>query len=367
MKRRFRIDQRRAFSIALCALLVAALPAGQLVDDRAITIKSPQDIVARRQALIEFLWGPQGFPNAKFPSSVAKNIASPVSGLKNLERVDEMHITMDEGKQGLAYHFVAKRSNGRLVVVHQGHGCTLDDSATPVGKIYGMQRAINELLTSDFSVLAVYMPHEIPGDCLGTARHNSMLAGTSTAGSPMRFFLEPVAVCLNYLQARSRADRFPKYREFDIVGFSGGGWTATVYAAIDPRITMSFPVAGSLPLYLRTGASIGDGEQTLSSFYKIAGYPDLYVMGAYGAGRKQVQILNRRDSCCFGEKQHDAAQMGIAWDDAVRGYEARVQNALEHLGRKGSFRVEIDEESTGHMISRHAIVDVILPSLSAPR
>ena len=367
MKRRFRIDRRWAVSFALYAWLAAALPAGQLVDDRAITIESPQDIAARRQALIDFLWGTPGFPAAKLPSSVARNIASPVSGLHNLKRVDEIHISMDEGEQGLAYHFLADRSNGRLVLVHQGHGCTFDDSAAPAGKNYGMQRAINQLLTSGFSVLAVYMPHEIPGDCLGTAHHNSMLAGRSTAGSPMKFFLEPVAVCLNYLQARSLADRFPKYREFDMVGFSGGGWAATVYAAIDLRISRSFPVAGSLPLYLRTGASVGDAEQTHASFYKIAGYLDLYVMGAYGAGRKQVQILNRRDSCCFGEKQHDAGLMGIAWDAGVRGYESRVQNALVHLGRKGSFRVEIDEESTGHMLSPHAIVDVILPSLSAQR
>ena len=33
-------------------------------------------------------------------------------------------------------------------------------------------------------------------------------------------------------------------------GFSGGGWTTTIAAAIDPRIKNSFPVAGSLPVFL---------------------------------------------------------------------------------------------------------------------
>jgi dienelactone hydrolase len=365
MKSRFCIEQRCALSFAFGMLLAVALRASDLIDDRAITIKSAQDVAVKRQALVDFLWGVQGFPGAKLPSSVTKNIPTPVSGLNNLKRVDELHVAMDEGEQALAYHFVAKRSNGRLVVVHQGHGCTFDDRSAPVGKNYGMRRAIDELLSAGFSVLAVYMPHEFPGDCRGTAYHNSMLGRVTAPASPMRFFLEPVAVCLNYLQAKSRSDHFPKYREFDMAGFSGGGWTTTVYAAIDPRITMSFPVAGSLPLYLRTGASVGDAEQTFASLYKIAGYPDLYVMGASGAGRKQVQILNRRDSCCFGEKQHDAAQLGITWEAAVRSYETEVRNTLDHLASRGSFRVAIDEESTGHMISHHAIADEILPELSA--
>jgi hypothetical protein len=364
MKYRFRIEQRCALLFALDMLLAVALGASDLIDDRTITIKSARDVAVKRQALIDFLWGAQGFPGEKLPSSLTKDVPTPVSGLNNLERVDELHVAMEEGEQGLAYHFVAKRSNGRLVVVHQGHGCTFDDSEAAAGKNYGIQRAISGLLSVGFSVLAVYMPHEFPGDCRGTVYHNIMSERVVGTGSPIKFFLEPVAVCLNYLQANAGADHFPKYREFDMVGFSGGGWTTTVYAAIDPRITMSFPVAGSLPLYLRSGASVGDAEQTFASLYKIAGYPDLYVMGASGAGRKQVQILNRRDSCCFGEKQHGAAQLGITWEAAVRSYETEVRHTLNHLGNRGSFRVAIDEESTGHMISHHAIADEILPELS---
>lgn len=32
------------------------------------------------------------------------------------------------------------------------------------------------------------------------------------------------------------------------MGKSGGGWTTTVSAALDPRIRVSFPIAGSIPL-----------------------------------------------------------------------------------------------------------------------
>eukprot|EP00662_Eupelagonemidae_sp_cell21_P020620 gene20620-19998_t len=35
-----------------------------------------------------------------------------------------------------------------------------------------------------------------------------------------------------------------------LLGLSGGGWTVTLAAAIDPRIHVSIPLAGSLPWYL---------------------------------------------------------------------------------------------------------------------
>src|SRR5260370_23664905 len=143
------------------------------------------------------------------------------------------------------------------------------------------------------------MPHYKPNDC-GTPSHDWMFANITTTGSVMKFFLEPVAVCLNYLKTKSVADGFPVYQDFNMVGLSGGGWTTTVYAAIDPRIQLSFPVAGTIPLYLRSGGSIGDTEQVLANFYQIAGYPDLYVLGSYGSGRTQMQILNRHADRCFG-------------------------------------------------------------------
>jgi len=189
---------------------------------------------------------------------------------------------------------------------------------------------------------------------------------TNTTGSPLKYFLEPTAVSLNHLKMRSRVDRFPDYRAYHMTGLSGGGWATTVYAAIDPTIRGSFPVAGTIPLYLRTGGSVGDREQFEPSFYSIAGYPDLYILGARGRGRKQVQILVRRDDCCFGQAQHDAKASGFAYADAMRDYEGRVQAALRKSG-SGSFRLEIDESAPSHMISHHAIEDVLLRELRKAR
>lgn len=338
--------------LAILALGVFAGPAlsADLIDDRAITIHSAADVAAKRKALIEYIWGSDGWPK-RLPEVIA-NIDNPVKQISGFERVDEVRIDMAPGLQGLAYHFIPKQANGELVVVHHGHACSFGDDAS-------LQETINALLREGYGVLGVFMPHKRPGDCTGG--HDAMFL-MQTTGSPMKYFLESTAVSLNYLKSRAATDHFPSYAQFHMTGLSGGGWTTTVYAAIDPTIRCSFPVAGTIPLYLRARGSVGDLEQTESSFYRIAGYPDLYLLGAHGKGRIQVQILGRRDTCCFGEAQHDPKTTGMDYDDAMHEYATRVQAAARQLG-DASYRLEIDETVAGHLISHHAIEDIILPEL----
>lgn len=63
---------------------------------------------------------------------------------------------------------------------------------------------------------------------------------------PLRFFIEPVILCVNY------AVNVLGYKHVVLVGLSGGGWTTTVAAAIDPRIKLSIPIAGSVPKWPTT-------------------------------------------------------------------------------------------------------------------
>ena len=111
----------------------------------------------------------------------------------------------------------------------------------------------------------------------------------------MRFFVEPITVFLNYAVEEYAYDLVA------MVGLSGGGWTTTLYAALDPRIARSYPVAGTLPLYLESG---GDYEQTHPGLYALANYPELYVLGTYEGERRQIQVLNRYDPCCFGGTEY---------------------------------------------------------------
>src|SRR5688572_29854964 len=58
----------------------------QLIDDRVITVHSAREIAARRRALIQYLWGREGFPDRRLPN-VLTNVASPVKQLSHLSRV----------------------------------------------------------------------------------------------------------------------------------------------------------------------------------------------------------------------------------------------------------------------------------------
>lgn len=355
--------------LGFLALFTQSSAWGALYNDSSITIKNAADIAARRGQIISYIWGQSGWPSTKMPSLVKKNIISPVSGLDNLQRVDELRAMVD-AVETVAYHFIPQRSNKRLVILHQGHHCTLDDGAGFTEAGDGMQRTINNLLVDGYSVLAMYMPKVRPGDCGGVPAHEAFFTQhVNGDGKEFRFFMEPVAVSLNYLRTRAAADTFPTYSNFNMIGLSGGGWTTVLYSALDPTIQMSFQVAGSLPLYLRSEASTGsrgDIEQILQDLYQQVGYLDLYLMASYGSSHKQVQILNRFDTCCFGQNQYSSAISGKSFDDSVRDYETRVRNKLSEFGL-GSFRVEIDEASDHHEISWNAIVGTILAELNGGR
>jgi hypothetical protein len=134
---------------------------------------------------------------------------------------------------------------------------------------------------------------------------------------------------------------------------SGGGWTTHIAAAVDVRITMSIPTAGSYPLYLREvlgGGTKGDAEQYIADLYEDrASWLDIYILGAYGVGRKQIQLLNQYDSCCF-------------FGHGYKTYESVVSDVVEDLG-KGEWRVVSDATHHRHQISPWAIEHIIKKEL----
>ena len=353
-------------SVTALEVLPVALPTPDglaMLDDRAITLRTAADVVARRSALTEFVWGDTGMPLSALPT-VLRDDSSPVPGLENLQQVHTLVMDMHAGRSGYAHHFVPARSNNRAVILHQGHVCRFDDNAGPADVGYGMRRTLNELLVQGYSVVTIYMPNHAR---FGTARievddcvpytHYGMFAHTAVdSGSPLKFFLTPTAMALNYLE-----DGYA-YDDYSMVGFSGGGWTTAVYAALDPRITTSVHVGGTLPLYLQRTDLPGDSEQVVEAFYRLAGYPEIYALGASGPGRRQLQILNRHDDCCFSEHQ-SAPGSGEAFDTAVRAYERDLRMALAQIG-PGEFRLEIDEAAPRHMISWNSVLNQILPELN---
>jgi len=95
--------------------------------------------------------------------------------------------------------------------------------------------------------------------------------------------------------------------------------------------------------------SWGDYEQYVPEIYRVANYLELYIMGAFGENRNQLQILNQFDSCCFD---------GTGYTTYVDLIKSRI-NALE----SGNFDVFLDSSHREHKIS-NAALEVIFKDLN---
>jgi hypothetical protein len=241
---------------------------------------------------------------------------------------------MDYGITSIAYRFIPKNRNGHLILYHRGH-----EGSSP-----HHDGNIARLTRQGFEVVAFWMPLTgensqpwIEHPSIGRLRllTHDHLRFAREGGHPTRFFIEPVVAVIDHLTAAEQ------YRSISMVGLSGGGWTTVLASAIDTRIQFSFPVAGSLPLSIRGSGDAGDYEQMSSQLYSIANYFELYVMGASGEGRRQLQILNEFDPCCFSGR-------------AALDYAESVANIAT-----GSFEVMIDSSHGRHEISRQAMTRIV--------
>jgi pimeloyl-ACP methyl ester carboxylesterase len=187
-----------------------------------IHIHNDSDITLVRNQIINFIWKGGGMPSQRSARVIENIQGTPylnTAGTANLARIDEMHIEMDLGFTSVVFMLHPVQSNNRLVIFHQGHGSDLN--------LEGGNETISFFLERGFTVLAFYMP--LFGPNTGpVATHDAMASLESAAVNPMKFFLEPIAVALNYID--------DEYNFSDVImtGISGGGWTTHVYAAIDP-------------------------------------------------------------------------------------------------------------------------------------
>lgn len=313
--------------------------------DSLIQIKNSSDIVTKRSNLIQYIWKQNGFPTNEFPTQVITNLNDEnYSDLQNLSRIDKITVIMEHGLDSNAYLFLAKNSNDKLVIYHQGH-----DGDFVLGK-----KTIQFFLTHNYSVLAFSMPlvgannqPQINLPNFGTIKlqtHDDLRFLETDQFAPIKYFVHPIALSLNYVEKNYNFD------SYYIVGISGGGWTTAFYSALDDRIIKSYPVAGTAPMYLRFGnpKNMGDYEQMHLDVYNIAEYLDQYIMASYGDGREQLQIFNKYDPCCFS-------------GTAFVTYENIIKERLSILGH-GNFSVFIDEENKDHSISDKSL-EIILQNM----
>lgn len=303
-----------------------------------IHIQNELDLLNKREALIHYIWKENGFPYDKMPTKIEQNIQDDrFSDLRNLAKIDKITISMTYDVDSKAYLFLASKSNNKLVIYNQGH-----DGDFVLGK-----NTIQYFLDNNFSVIAFSMPLLEPNSQplidlqnfgkLKLTSHDDLMFLESKNFSPIQFFVEPIAVSLNYVEKEY------KFESYNMVGISGGGWTTVLYSAIDPRISKSYPVAGSTPMYLRFNnpKNMGDYEQLVPELYNITDYLDLYIMASYGDNRGQLQIFNKYDPCCFS---------GLGF----KTYESEIKNTVSSLG-KGTFDIFLDETNNKHSISDESL------------
>jgi hypothetical protein len=294
-----------------------------------IHIKDEDDLKRKRQELVRIIWG-DNYQQDRKPFRVVQSINDErIEELKGIERTDRLEVDMEHGIKSFAYLF-NPQSGRPLAIYHQGH-----DGSFFIGK-----ETIQSFIDQGYMVLCFSMP--LLGD------NNQPTINVSGIGPieftehdrlkfvdhPIQYFMEPVLEGMNFVQDQYEPEHVV------MIGYSGGGWSTTLYAAIDPRIDLSFPVAGSLPIVLRNQQDWGDFEQTFPDLYQEVNYLDLYILGSSGRNRAQIQILNQFDSCCFSGTKS-------------LFYETDIAKISTSLG--GNFAVYLDDSHKSHLISPAAL------------
>lgn len=302
---------------------------------KLIKIENESDLLDKRNKLIKFIWKENTIPQT-LPNKITKDIvSSKYDYISNLKQIDKLNIKMEYEVNSIVYHFVPKESNNSIILYHQGHG----------GDFYMGRDSIEYFINNGYDVLAFSMPlygmnnKPIVETDFGTIKlieHEHFRFLETESFTPMKFFVDPISRSLNYIEQEYN---FEKYY---MVGLSGGGLMTVIYPALDERISESFSIAGSYPIYLEaTKKSPGHYEYLNMDFYQISNYLELYTMASYGQDRKLVQIFNEFDLCCYEETWYET-------------YENDVKNKISSLG-KGEFHIYLDSTHKEHKISEYAL------------
>jgi len=316
--------------------------------DSLIKIDNKSDINQKRNFLTEFFWNVGSLQRLndkpQLPEVESDISDSRYNNFQNLKRIDRLTVEMEYGINSVSYLFIPEQSNEKLILYHQGHQ----------GDFLLGKDTIQFFLDRNFTVLASTMPlvgmnnqPVVEIDGLGKIKltsHDQLRLLEANNFNSMKLFVAPIQINLNFLEKEY------DFKRYSMIGLSGGGWTTVVYSAIDERISDSFSVAGSLPFYLRVDdRDIGDYEQTNIDLYQNVNYLELYVLSAYGDGRKHFQIFNKNDPCCFSGNGYET-------------YEFVIKDKISQLG-KGNFQIFIDDTHNEHKIS-DTILEYIAKNIS---
>lgn len=251
-----------------------------------------------QSVLNQIIFGPSALNYSIIPT-IKQIEDTNYTDLKNIKYLEEFTLNQPNNLLSKGYIFHPNKEKNRLLIYQQGH-----DGSFILGK-----STIAFFLEKGFTIYAFAMPLK--------GSNNNPIVEIEQLGHvqlynheeikyleyPMQYFIGPIISMINYAEQYN-------YKDITMVGISGGGWTTTLAAAADNRINYSFPVAGTLPLFVKFqeySPNYGDFEQTYQPLLSKINYLDMYVLGSTGENRVQLQILNKYDPCCFngtGYKQY---------------------------------------------------------------
>lgn len=338
-----------------------------------IRFDAPAEADAKRQQLTNWIW-PNGLP-AALPS-VQKNISNTqdINGItkslfSSVDRLDADVSSMDFHSISYLIHPTNTTHANQLAIVHQGH--RYYDGRLSLG----IDTTANRLLQEGYTVMLMQMPIKgwnydssvvLPGGKTVTFDHHDKMFQRLTPpaiadGGVFRFFIEPVVQNINYFKSEVENPG-----NVAMIGISGGGWTAHLAAAVDPRIKLSIPIAGSAPLYCRSEVNWGDMEQVYAPLYAedigpkpdqsgggVATWLEIYALGGYGDGRSQIYVTNKREPANVFPGEFPDTFKDIVSDLVA-----------EELG-KGKWQHVYDTSTTEHQINPWTLDNVILPALES--
>lgn len=335
----------------------------------------------RRDTLVRSIWK-AGLPTIRPTVTEVANSTDQISPINSslISKAEQYSINVSNMDfESIVYVLHPKTTaagKARLAIVHAGHM----QEGIPGNFDLGLKDSIECFLENGFIVAAMQMPlvswnKDATGKLhngksfeikkRGTAGHDQMFAllEPDLGGLTMAFFLEPIVQVTNEFFAK-----YPDHADLIMIGLSGGGWTTHFSAALDPRITYSIPVAGALPLYARpfSRGSKGDAEQeyapilgeidtnndgVLDQAQGSCSWLEIFALGALSPSekspRKQVQVINFDDSCCFNGPVYQT-------------YSEPLSKRVASIGT-GDWSVFVDRTHKSHVISEVTISDVLAP------
>jgi len=272
--------------------------------------------LALRRATAQTLWPELG---GDLPRNHTPTAIKPVAGFPTMANLTWNTTCEHFWLSSTVYHFRRKEGvkSKDVIIHHHGHAAGCDrtppdsrcDGSRSFFDFYNVTEYYSDTLKLD--AFFMYMPLFGPNMQQGLPVDHGWFEQWQDKGTPtIKFFLQPVILTINYALHAG-------YDRVVMIGKSGGGWTATLAAALDPRIYLSFPIAGAIPLDMRVHhpggpSDVGDFEQRPREtsdrlwYLNAANYTQLFGLATLderGARtRASVQVLHEDDPCCFGGK-----------------------------------------------------------------